>query len=104
MSQGTSTLWATGHLSTLFFVAFVVVAVLLGILLSVAALALEEFSFRRHPRTSEVARLVAYTLLENVGYRQLHAFWRLRGIIDAIRRHDVAWGTMTRTGFNSDPR
>jgi len=94
----TIALWATGRLSTLFFVAFIVVAVLLGILLSVAALALEEFSFRRHPRTSEVARLVAYTLLENVGYRQLNDLWRAQAFVDLARRRH-AWGEQRRRGI-----
>ncbi len=41
--------YAFGMLDLAILVAFAVVAVLLGVLLSVAALALEEFSFRRHP-------------------------------------------------------
>jgi cellulose synthase/poly-beta-1,6-N-acetylglucosamine synthase-like glycosyltransferase len=94
----TIALWATGHLATLFLVAFIVVAVLLGILLSVAALALEEFSFRRHPRTSEVARLVAYTLAENIGYRQLNDLWRALAFVDLVRRRHT-WGEQRRRGI-----
>jgi hypothetical protein len=44
---------------------------------------------------------VAAAILENFGYRQLHAFWRLRGLIDALRRRPVSWGTMTRAGFTT---
>jgi cellulose synthase/poly-beta-1,6-N-acetylglucosamine synthase-like glycosyltransferase len=94
----TVVLWATGHVSTLFFVAFIIVAVLLGILLSVAAVALEEFSFRRHPRAREVARLVAYTALENVGYRQLNQLWRALAFVDLVRRRH-AWGEQRRRGI-----
>jgi hypothetical protein len=93
----TISLWATGRLSTLFFVAFVVVVVLLGILLSVAALALEEFSFRRHPLTREVARLVAYSVAENVGYRQLNDLWRALAFVDLARRRG-AWGSTGAAG------
>jgi cellulose synthase/poly-beta-1,6-N-acetylglucosamine synthase-like glycosyltransferase len=90
--------WATGRLSTLFLVAFLVVSVLLGILLSIAALALEEFSFRRHPRTSEVARLIVYAVVENLGYRQLNDLWRVLAFVDlALRRH--AWGAQRRRGI-----
>ena len=39
--------------------------------------------------------------MENIGYRQMHAYWRLRGLIDATRRHEVGWGTMTRAGFTT---
>jgi len=94
----TISLWATGRLSTLFFVAFVVVAVLLGILLSLAAVALEEFSFRRHPLTREVARLVAYSVAENVGYRQLNDLWRALAFVDLARRRH-AWGDQRRRGI-----
>lgn len=90
--------WATGRLSTLFLVAFLVVSVLLGILLSIAALALEEFSFRRHPRTSEVARLVGYAVVENLGYRQLNDLWRALAFVDLARRRK-AWGAQRRRGI-----
>jgi cellulose synthase/poly-beta-1,6-N-acetylglucosamine synthase-like glycosyltransferase len=38
-----------GLISIEFFLAFLVVGLLLGVLLSISALAIEEFSFRRHP-------------------------------------------------------
>jgi cellulose synthase/poly-beta-1,6-N-acetylglucosamine synthase-like glycosyltransferase len=94
----TIVLWATGRLSTLFLVAFLVVSILLGVLLSIAALALDELSFRRHPRGREVARLVAYAVAENFGYRQLNDLWRARAFVDlARRRHE--WGEQRRRGI-----
>ncbi|KKK44040.1 hypothetical protein LCGC14_3167640, partial [marine sediment metagenome] len=63
-----------GVLSITFLLSFFAVAVLLGVLLSVAALALEEFSFRRHQRHRDVARLFGLAVLENFGYRQLLSF------------------------------
>ena len=88
-----------GALSTAFFVAFLFMAVLLGILLSVAALALEEFSFRRHPRGADVVRMMISAVLENLGYRQLVTVWRVMGLIDVLRgRRD--WGTMQRRGLD----
>jgi cellulose synthase/poly-beta-1,6-N-acetylglucosamine synthase-like glycosyltransferase len=94
----TLVLWATGRLSTLFLVAFLVVTILLGVLLSIAALALEELSFRRHPRGREVARLVAYSVAENFGYRQLNDLWRALAFVDVARRRD-AWGEQRRRGI-----
>lgn len=90
--------WATGRLSTTFLAAFLVVAFLLGILLSMAALALEEFSFRRHPRGREVARMIWWSIWENVGYRQLTDLWRLAGLVDVLRRRK-SWGAQQRVGF-----
>jgi cellulose synthase/poly-beta-1,6-N-acetylglucosamine synthase-like glycosyltransferase len=90
--------WANGDLSTLFLVIFLAVAFLLGILLSVAALALEEFSFRRHPQTREVFRLVGYSILENLGYRQLNDLWRAMAFVDLARR-TKSWGAQKRRGI-----
>ena len=90
--------WALGVLSPLFLAGFFVVALLLGVLLSVAALALEEHSFRRHRDGREIARLIGYSLVENLGYRQLLAFWRFLAFYDLLRRRRD-WGEMSRKGF-----
>jgi cellulose synthase/poly-beta-1,6-N-acetylglucosamine synthase-like glycosyltransferase len=92
------TAYLLGVLDTAILVAFAVVAVLLGVLLSVAALALEEFSFRRHPHRLDVVRMLAYAVLENFGYRQLVDWWRLQGLWDVARRR-TGWGDMKRKGF-----
>ena len=87
-----------GLLSPAYLLAFGVVALLLGLLLSVAALALEEFSFRRHPSGREVARMLAYAVVDNFGYRQLCDVWRLVGLVDALRRR-TGWGAQRRQGL-----
>jgi cellulose synthase/poly-beta-1,6-N-acetylglucosamine synthase-like glycosyltransferase len=87
-----------GRLSLTFFVAFLVVALLLGFLLSIAALALEEINFRRHRRSRELSRLVVLALFENVGFRQLNAFWRFLAFFDLIRKR-TGWGDMQRRGL-----
>ena len=94
--------WSFGLLSLPFLLGFLAVAFLLGILLSIAALALEEFSFRRHRRNREVARLLAFSVVENLGYRQLVAFWRFLAFFDLARRKH-GWGEMQRRGFRSRP-
>lgn len=90
--------WYLGLLSLPYVIAFFVLALLVGQLLSIAALALEEFSFRRQPRWREVARLVFYASIENFGYRQLTDVWRMQGLWDAIRGKS-GWGEMARRGF-----
>src|SRR5581483_2159434 len=77
---------------------FFLAAVVYGALLSVAAVALEELSFRRYPRVSDLLRLAAYGVLENFGYRQLTTWWRIVGIVDYVRGKQ-GWGTMKRKGF-----
>jgi cellulose synthase/poly-beta-1,6-N-acetylglucosamine synthase-like glycosyltransferase len=90
--------WALGVLDPAILVAFGIVAILLGVLLSVAALALEEFSFRRHPHGIDVVRMLFYAVAENFGYRQLVDFWRLQALWDLVRRRK-GWGEMKRKGF-----
>jgi hypothetical protein len=90
--------WGFGLLSTSFLVAFLVLSLLLGILISVAALALEEVGFRRHPRAREVARMLGYAVVENLGYRQLTNVWRLLAFVDLLRGNR-SWGTQVRKGF-----
>jgi cellulose synthase/poly-beta-1,6-N-acetylglucosamine synthase-like glycosyltransferase len=89
---------ATGHLSPAFLAAFLVVSVLMGILISVAALALEEFSFRRHARNREALRLLLFAVIENFGYRQLVDAVRLLAFVDIARRRR-SWGAQRRRGI-----
>jgi cellulose synthase/poly-beta-1,6-N-acetylglucosamine synthase-like glycosyltransferase len=88
-----------GMLNTHFAILFALFALGYGVFLSIAAVAVEEFSFHRYHRWRDLAVAISAAVLENLGYRQLHAFWRLRGLAQAVRGTDAAWGTMTRAGF-----
>ncbi|MDX6473256.1 MAG: hypothetical protein QOK22_2072 [Gaiellaceae bacterium] len=90
--------YAVGGISLQFVGAFLLVSILLGVLLSVSALALEELSFRRHTRNRDVGRMLLFAVLENFGYRQLADMWRLLGLVDVVRRKR-AWGDMRRRGL-----
>jgi cellulose synthase/poly-beta-1,6-N-acetylglucosamine synthase-like glycosyltransferase len=79
-------------------IAFLSVAIVFGGALSLAAVALEELSFRRYPRVRDLLHLFLLALLDNLGYRQLSAWWRLKGTISAARGVQ-GWGRMTRKGF-----
>jgi len=76
------------------------VALVYGSLISLAAVALEEVSFRRYLRLKDLMLLIVLGLVENFGYRQLTTWWRLRGTIDYFRGKS-GWGAMTRKGFAS---
>ena len=78
--------------------AFLALAVFAGSAFSVAALALEELSFRRYRRFTDLLILVGFALVESFGYRQLSIIWRLKGLVAAARK-DGSWGDMERTGF-----
>jgi cellulose synthase/poly-beta-1,6-N-acetylglucosamine synthase-like glycosyltransferase len=91
-----------GLLDVEFAVLFLTIAVLYGWLVSSASVLLEEVAFRRYRTWSDIARLLAYALFENAGYRQLHTWWRLTGIVDVFRG-GVSWGDMERRGLGRGP-
>lgn len=94
--------FAFGLVDAGFALLFAGVAFAYGVFLGVASLAAEEFSFRRYTRWRDLGAALAACVIENIGYRQLHAWWRLQGLVAAIRRRDAAWGVMPRTGFTSE--
>ncbi len=81
---------------------FFLAAVVYGTMISLASVLLEELSFRRYPRVSDLLTLALYGCLENFGYRQLTSWWRIAGLFDFLR-HRQHWGPMTRTGFGTSP-
>lgn len=90
----------TGRASGPYVMAFLAVAFALGISLSFAAVGLEELSFRRYPRFRDLVTLLVVAIAENVGYRQLSMWWRLRGMVSKFRGAR-SWGAMERKGFQS---
>ena len=85
------------HFAALYFL----VAYGFGILLSVLTLLLEELSFQRYRRMRDRFYLIAWAVLENLGYRQLTVVWRLRGIWKYLRGR-TDWGVMERRGLNRE--
>ena len=79
---------------------FFVVSVLFNMLLSMGAVLLEDLTVRRYPAPGDVAKLLLASILENLGYRQLMTWWRVKGLIDAMRGK-TGWGAMERKGFRS---
>lgn len=77
---------------------FFVLAIVLGTLLSVSAVLLQEFTRLRPSNTRDLVRMLLAGLVENIGYHQLHLFWRIVGTFDylILRRRDL--GLMVRYG------
>jgi len=74
-----------------------IVTVLMGIVLSLSALLVTEndavaLDFR------DTARLLWIAILENFGWRQFIAVYRIRGMFSSLRETN-AWGTVKRVGF-----
>ena len=75
-----------GFLSWTALVAFLVLALGVGALLSMTCLLLEEMAFRSFHRYRDLLVLLVLSIFENLGYRQLHAVWRFTGLLRWIRR------------------
>jgi len=78
-------------------VVFLLLALSLGMLMSVCAIMLEEFSFPMYRKPRELALLYGAALLENFGYRQLTVWWRLKGFFRWVTRRRHKWETITRS-------
>jgi cellulose synthase/poly-beta-1,6-N-acetylglucosamine synthase-like glycosyltransferase len=81
----------SGNLNETFALLFFIVAVLFGMILSVAALITDEYTYSQYPEVKDMATLNMYGLIENLGYRQLHTWWRIHGVIDYMRGK-TTWG------------
>ncbi len=81
-----------------FALLFLGIAILLGTVLSIASIGLEELSFRRYTRLRDLIHLFGLAFLENLGYRQVMTYYRLKGTISYFRGLE-GWGDMERTGF-----
>jgi cellulose synthase/poly-beta-1,6-N-acetylglucosamine synthase-like glycosyltransferase len=93
---------ALGLVDRTFAILFFALAVGIGLVLSVATLLLDQASFLRYKKPGDLAWLLWWAVVENVGYRQLTVYWRLRGLVKYLRgRSD--WGAMTRKGFATQP-
>ncbi|MDQ3091726.1 MAG: glycosyltransferase family 2 protein [Actinomycetota bacterium] len=89
---------AIGAVDGSFALLFFLVAYGFGVLLTCLTLVLDDLSFPRYGQVRDRLVLVPWAVLESLGYRQLTAYWRLRGLVKFLRgRKD--WGVMTRTGF-----
>jgi len=103
-------LYAAGLLSPGYLVLFLVLSVAYGALVSVSAVVTGAWSERlgpvrpqkrslmhyREPR--EILILLAYAVLENLGYRQLNLWWRIRGLRDYYFGKR-GWEKFERKGF-----
>ena len=56
----------------------------------------------RYGRGRDVLALMVACAGESVGFRQAHAWFRLRGVIAALTRRAPVWSAMPRVGFATD--
>lgn len=86
-----------------FMLSFFLVAVLYGTILSVGALLMEENTFRKYPRISQILKLFLYAVLDNFGYRQLNTIYKVEAML-GFRRNKSSWGSIQRRAFTAEEK
>jgi cellulose synthase/poly-beta-1,6-N-acetylglucosamine synthase-like glycosyltransferase len=92
--------FAFGVISLPAFLAFLALAFLYGLTLSIGAVVLEDAAFGRHPGWDDLGRVLVYAVAENLGYRQFTHLWKLEGFWQLWR--GGGWGTMERKGLSRE--
>jgi cellulose synthase/poly-beta-1,6-N-acetylglucosamine synthase-like glycosyltransferase len=90
------TLYFLGLIDFYFLLAFLAVAFIYSQIVSVGALILEEYNFRRYKRWSELMTLFVYSFFENFFFRPLNNSWKLIALF-TIRKQKKQWGNLERT-------
>ncbi|WP_445665391.1 glycosyltransferase [Fodinibius sp. AD559] len=81
-----------------FILLFLAVSIIYGMVLSLIAILAEEIVFKTYDDFKDIAILSLFSFLENLGYRQIHAWWQFKGLIDFFKGKK-SWGKMVRKGF-----
>ncbi len=89
--------YLSGRVDPLFAIGFLIVSIGFGVVLSASSLLLDEMSFQTYPKARHIAALLVASVVENVGYRQLNAIWRLEGLLRWAMGGRQVWGEMTRS-------
>jgi hypothetical protein len=79
------------------FVAFMMLAIGMGLLQSAAVILLEQMTFNTYPKTRQLLLLMLVIIVENFGYRQLNSLWRMIGLYKWVFQYKSVWGEMVRT-------
>lgn len=77
---------------------FLLLAFLYSVFLSVGAIFIEEITYRRYPKLTSVMKLLLYGILENFGYRQINAWWRVQALFQLVSGKN-SWGKIARRKF-----
>ncbi|MFO7841932.1 MAG: glycosyltransferase [Fidelibacterota bacterium] len=76
-----------GRATSTYIIAFLLVAVVMGVALSIFSLILEELSFHRYPKFRHILQLIGIAIIENIGYRQLNSYWRIKGTYSYLKKN-----------------
>lgn len=84
-----------GSLDVELFLLFLGMNILLGIILSLGAIFLEQYAHGKYPKLGQLLKITIYAFLENFGYRQLMLFSRLDGMV-RYKKFRHSWSKIKR--------
>lgn len=87
-----------GYLNIPFVILFAAISIIYGMVVSLVSVFAEEIAFKTYSSSKDIVVLVLYSFLENLGYRQIHSWWQIMGLVDFIKGKKT-WGKMKREGF-----
>ena len=98
-------MWWRGSIQGDFAIAFLFVAIVCGWALSLSGIVLGEMTPKNYPKLRHLATMVAFALVENLGYRQYTTVLRILGNFDYMTGSG-GWGGMERRGLlhQQEPR
>jgi cellulose synthase/poly-beta-1,6-N-acetylglucosamine synthase-like glycosyltransferase len=94
--------FAFGVVDLAFALLFLLIAYGYAMLVDMVAITADEYFYHPYRRWRDIGAMMLAGLAENIGYRQLTAWWRIRGTWSALRRSEQVWGAMSRRGFKAD--
>jgi cellulose synthase/poly-beta-1,6-N-acetylglucosamine synthase-like glycosyltransferase len=86
-----------GMVPAMLYLLFVLLSLAYGGLLSIGAVLLEELTYRRYPGYRDLAKLLWFAFIENLGYRQLVLYFRFEGVVRFLTRASN-WEKVTHVG------
>jgi glycosyltransferase, family 2 len=89
-----------GELNLYFFILYFLLAVMLGILISIGGIILEQYTRKGCMSSQQAMKLSLYAILENFGYRQAVTLFRFGGLV-RYRKYKGSWGKIQRREFNA---
>lgn len=89
-----------GELNLYFFILYFLLAVMLGILISIGGVILEQYTRKGCMSSQQAMKLSLYAILENFGYRQAVTLFRFGGLV-RYRKYKGSWGKIQRREFNA---
>jgi cellulose synthase/poly-beta-1,6-N-acetylglucosamine synthase-like glycosyltransferase len=90
-----------GWLSLPYFLATTGLIFAFGVFISLMALVVEQDEIERLKSGKDIASILLMACVENLGYRQLCSYWRIKGLYQYFRGMNHVWGRMERRGFNA---